>query len=299
MEYILFIFTGYGNKQIMILSILDSETTGSLLLLPIELILPVLGVLLIRTESPIRGLIYRSFLGSIAALIYAAVGAPDVALTEVLVGTLLSAILYIITIRACYTVLIIYPENFEISEVVCSQITELFNELHLQVKYLSKDFEKNSTNYDEILSEITLSGSPHGVLDGRGIFIESNILLQNLKMTKYFENNDISIELFTQDTYTPKWRSIMTNSEKRAQTVKSTLYLIAISIVMLVGLLLRPEAIPRNTNQIVEYLTTLTNIPNSVTAVILGSRLFDTIGEVTVFTGSRSWCKDITCRRKS
>jgi len=187
----------------MILLILDSETTGSLLLLPIELILPVLGVLLIRTESPIRGLIYRSFLGSIAALIYAAVGAPDVALTEVLVGTLLSAILYIITIRACYTVLIIYPENFEISEVVCSQITELFNELHLQVKYLSKDFEKNSTNYDEILSEITLAGSPHGVLDGRGIFIESNILLQNLKMTKYFENNDISIELFTQDTYTP------------------------------------------------------------------------------------------------
>mgnify|MGYP001400486579 CR=1 FL=1 len=187
----------------MILLILDSETTGSLLLLPIELILPVLGVLLIRTESPIRGLIYRSFLGSIAALIYAAVGAPDVALTEVLVGTLLSAILYIITIRACYTVLIIYPENFEISEVVCSQITELFNELHLQVKYLSKDFEKNSTNYDEILSEITLSGSPHGVLDGRGIFIESNILLQNLKMTKYFENNDMSIELFTQDTYTP------------------------------------------------------------------------------------------------
>ena len=187
----------------MILLILDSETTGSLLLLPIELILPVLGVLLIRTESPIRGLIYRSFLGSIAALIYAAVGAPDVALTEVLVGTLLSAILYIITIRACYTVLIIYPENFEISEVVYSQITELFNELHLQVKYLSKDFEKNSTNYDEILSEITLSGSPHGVLDGRGIFIESNILLQNIKMTKYFENNDISIELFTQDTYTP------------------------------------------------------------------------------------------------
>ena len=186
----------------MILSILDSETTGSLLLLPIELILPVLGVLLIRTESPIRGLIYRSFLGSIAALIYAVVGAPDVALTEVLVGTLLSAILYIITIRACYTVLIIYPENFEISEVLCNEITELFNELHLQVKYLSKDFEINSTNYDEILSEITLSGSPHGVLNGRGIFIESDILLQNLKRTKYFENNKISIELFTQNTKT-------------------------------------------------------------------------------------------------
>ena len=183
----------------MIFSILGSQMTGSLLLLPIELILPVLGVLLIKTESPIRGLIYRSFLGSIAALIYAAVGAPDVALTEVLVGTLLSAILYIITIRACYTVLIIYPENFEITEVVCNEITELFNELHLQVKYLRKDFERNSTSYDEILSETTLSGSPHAVLDSRGIFIESNILLQNLKMTEYFENNPLSLELFTKN----------------------------------------------------------------------------------------------------
>ena len=125
--------------------ILGSQMTGSLLLLPIELILPVLGVLLIKTESPIRGLIYRSFLGSIAALIYAAVGAPDVALTEVLVGTLLSAILYIITIRACYTVLIIYPENFEITELLCEEIADIFNELHLQVKYLRKDFEKSTT----------------------------------------------------------------------------------------------------------------------------------------------------------
>jgi multicomponent Na+:H+ antiporter subunit B len=76
----------------------------------------------------------------------------------------------------------------------------------------------------------------------------------------------------------------MTSSKKYAQTIKSTFYLVAISIVMLVGLLLRPEAIPRDTNQIVDYLTTIANIPNSVTAVILGSRLFDTIGEVIVFT---------------
>ncbi len=53
---------------------------------------------------------------------------------------------------------------------------------------------------------------------------------------------------------------------------------------MLVGVLLRPESIPRDTNQIVDYLTTQADIPNSVTAVILGSRLFDTIGEVIVFT---------------
>ena len=172
------------------------DITGEVLLLPIELILPVLGLLLIRTESPIRGLIYRSFLGSIAALIYASVGAPDVALTEVLVGTLLSAILYIITIRACYTVLIVVPKDYKINTQLCNQVSDLFNELHLQVKYLKQDFDIHSGNYSELLSATTLSGSPHAVLDDRGICIESPLLLRDLKSTKYYKNNSIGVDLF-------------------------------------------------------------------------------------------------------
>ena len=172
-------------------------STAAILLFPIELILPVLGLLLIRTESPIRGLIYRSFLGSIAALIYASVGAPDVALTEVLVGTLLSAILYIITIRACYTVLIVVPENFNMSEQICKQVGDIFNELHLQVKYLKQDFSVHADNYKELLSATTLSGSPHAVLDSRGICIESPLLLRDLKSTDYYQSNRMTIHLFT------------------------------------------------------------------------------------------------------
>ncbi len=172
------------------------DIPGEVLLLPIELILPVLGLLLIRTESPIRGLIYRSFLGSIAALIYASVGAPDVALTEVLVGTLLSAILYIITIRACYTVLIVVPKDYKINTQLCNQVSDLFNELHLQVKYLKQDFDIHAGNYSELLSATTLSGSPHAVLDNRGICIESPLLLRDLKSTKYYKNNSIGVDLF-------------------------------------------------------------------------------------------------------
>ena len=173
------------------------EVTAGLLLFPVELILPVLGLLLIRTESPIRGLIYRSFLGSIAALIYAAVGAPDVALTEVLVGTLLSAILYIITIRACYTVLIVVPEDLIISDQISQQVSEMFNELHLQVKYLKQDFNAHSGNYNELLSATTLSGSPHAVLDNKGICIESPMLLRDLKSTNYYQTNTLNVQLFT------------------------------------------------------------------------------------------------------
>ena len=181
----------------MTLLITVTLKSGTLLLLPIELILPVLGILLIRTESPIRGLIYRSFLGSIAALIYASVGAPDVALTEVLVGTLLSAILYIITIRACYTVLIVIPKDFNLSESMSCEIKELFNELHLQVKYLKKDMESEVSDYKSLLVDTTLAGSPHAVLDGQGLFMESDLLLRDLQTTSYFKSNQVSMKLLS------------------------------------------------------------------------------------------------------
>lgn len=65
--------------------------------------------------------------------------------------------------------------------------------------------------------------------------------------------------------------------------LKSILYLVAISTVMV--MLLFSSPVPeRDTEVIVQYLSEYTNIPNTVTSVILGTRLFDTIGEVTVFT---------------
>jgi multicomponent Na+:H+ antiporter subunit B len=65
--------------------------------------------------------------------------------------------------------------------------------------------------------------------------------------------------------------------------LKSILYLVAISTVMV--MLLFSSPVPeRDTEVIVQYLSDYTNIPNTVTSVILGTRLFDTIGEVTVFT---------------
>ena len=69
-----------------------------------------------------------------------------------------------------------------------------------------------------------------------------------------------------------------------SQTVKSAIYLLAISAVMLMILFTQDESLARDSGQIVAYLTDFTSIPNVVTSVILGTRLFDTIGEVTVFT---------------
>lgn len=173
-------------------------------ILPIELILPILGVLLIRTESPIRGLIYRSFLGSIAALIYAVVGAPDVALTEVLVGTLLSAILYIITIRACYTVIIIKAEDFNLSLDLKQYIDELFQELHLQVKYLNQNFSHEEINHEELMGSSTMSGSPHAVLDQYGLYIESKLLLDDLQEKINDKKHIPNFKIYTKEIHINK-----------------------------------------------------------------------------------------------
>ena len=65
---------------------------------------------------------------------------------------------------------------------------------------------------------------------------------------------------------------------------KSLFYLACISSVMFTLLITKSGENIRDTELIVSKLAELTKIPNTVTSVILGTRLFDTIGEVTVFT---------------
>ena len=68
-----------------------------------------------------------------------------------------------------------------------------------------------------------------------------------------------------------------------SEVAKSTVYLVAITAVMLMILFTRDDSVARDTEQIVEYLSQYTQIPNAVTSVILGTRLFDTI--VTLILG--------------
>ncbi len=84
----------------------------------------------------------------------------------------------------------------------------------------------------------------------------------------------------TQTTQTRSTRVLGISS----QSLKSLVYLLAITVVMLIALLARDDSFARDTEAIVAYLSSYTQIPNSVTSVILVTRLFDTVGEVSVFT---------------
>ncbi|MBE9221271.1 DUF4040 domain-containing protein [Cyanobacterium stanieri LEGE 03274] len=66
----------------------------------ITALMPIATFLFILQKNPYYALVIRGILGAVAVLVYVVLGGADVALTEALVGTLLSIALYIIAIRS-------------------------------------------------------------------------------------------------------------------------------------------------------------------------------------------------------
>lgn len=74
--------------------------TEELYIIAIVILMPLTACLLVLQVNPYHALVIRGILGAIAALIYALFGAADVALTEALVGTMLSITLYAVAVRS-------------------------------------------------------------------------------------------------------------------------------------------------------------------------------------------------------
>ncbi len=69
-------------------------------IIAIMVLLPVTASMVIAQRNPYHALVVRGILGAVAALVYALLGAADVALTEALVGTMLSITLYAVAVRS-------------------------------------------------------------------------------------------------------------------------------------------------------------------------------------------------------
>lgn len=69
----------------------------------IAVLLPVSATMTVVQTNPYQALVMRGILGGVAALVYALLGAADVALTEALVGTMLSITLYAVAVRSSLT----------------------------------------------------------------------------------------------------------------------------------------------------------------------------------------------------
>lgn len=66
----------------------------------ITALLPLSACMLLLQVNPYHALVIRGILGAVAAMVYAVLGAADVALTEALMGTMLAITLYAIAVRS-------------------------------------------------------------------------------------------------------------------------------------------------------------------------------------------------------
>ena len=74
--------------------------TEDIYIVAITALLPLTACMLVCQTNPYHSLIIRGIMGAVAALVYTIFGAADVALTEALVGTMLSITLYAIAVRS-------------------------------------------------------------------------------------------------------------------------------------------------------------------------------------------------------
>jgi len=81
----------------------------------ITALLPLSALMVVVQTNPYHALVIRGILGAIAALVYATLGAADVALTEALVGTMLAIALYAVAVRSSLVLrlgAIVPPERY-------------------------------------------------------------------------------------------------------------------------------------------------------------------------------------------
>ena len=101
-------------------------------------LLPIAALMLVVQSNPYNALILRGILGAIAALIYSILGAADVALTEALMGTLLSISLYAIAVRSSMVVRVgILTSETTLDSPLENDLRMIFSKHYLRLELVS------------------------------------------------------------------------------------------------------------------------------------------------------------------
>lgn len=120
-------------------------------------LLPLTSAILLFETNPYNALILRGILGGVAALVYAVLGAADVALTEALVGTMLAVTLYVIAVRSSLVMRLGIIKEKSNSDLELELVNTETSQEILANKYTSSDqvtsnkLEKQSENYQQEL----------------------------------------------------------------------------------------------------------------------------------------------------
>lgn len=91
----------------------------------IAVLLPISASMLVLQANPYNALVLRGILGSISALIYTILGAPDVALTEALVGSFLATMLYAVAVRSSLVLRLGVVEDLAIAHELEEELSKI------------------------------------------------------------------------------------------------------------------------------------------------------------------------------
>lgn len=98
-------------------------------------LLPLTAGLLVTQVNPYHALILRGVLGAVAALVDAVLGAADVALTEALMGTMLSVALYAIAVRSSLVLRLGVIENQDSSfQTLIDDFRNIFSKHYMRLE---------------------------------------------------------------------------------------------------------------------------------------------------------------------
>ncbi len=99
-------------------------------------LLPLAALTTVLQSDPYQALVVRAILGAIASLVYAVLGAADVALTEALVGTMLAITLYVIAVRSSLVMRmgVLASETDDYLIELIAKIRKAVNQYHLRLE---------------------------------------------------------------------------------------------------------------------------------------------------------------------
>ncbi|PPJ63900.1 DUF4040 domain-containing protein [Cuspidothrix issatschenkoi] len=110
-------------------------------------LLPLTAGLLVTQVNPYHALILRGVLGAVAALVDAVLGAADVALTEALMGTMLSVALYAIAVRSSLVLRLGVIENQDSSfQTLIDDFRNIFSKHYMRLEIVPYNSHQSLQN---------------------------------------------------------------------------------------------------------------------------------------------------------
>ncbi len=133
----------------------------------ITALLPLSALMLVIQVNPYNALVVQGILGAVAALVFAVLGAADVALTQALMGTLLAITLYAIAVRSSMVMRlgVLQNESSQIDGPLMNELRTIMGKYYLRLELVlyidSQDLQRALIDKEIHATFVRQGRSPH------------------------------------------------------------------------------------------------------------------------------------------